>query len=91
MRMMVSLVHLTYYRTREELDGIVLVKYDETGKEESCVFRVSDSAFLLTGGGEPLPDWTNKEKQQMEERIGQLLARFKKDTFGYPSKITFVV
>jgi len=89
--MLVTVGELTYYSKREELTGLVGIKHDGSGKRESCMFTASESKIDFQSGGIGMPDWTWAEMKAVEQRIGQLLRKFKTQAFAYPDSITFVV
>lgn len=88
--MLVTLTVSGYSRKTEEMLGTVRCRH-ESGKVEECLFSTRGEEIKFSAGGIGLPDWSLHQKNEIERRLGLLIQRFKKETFGYPDSNTFVV
>ena len=88
--MLVTLQVSGYSRKTEEMLGQVIIRHD-SGKVEECLFETRGEDIKFSAGGIGLPDWTNLQKMEIERRLGLLIKRFQRETFGYPDSNTFVV
>ena len=89
--MLVTVSVSAYTRKREELIGSIIIKHDDSGKVEECLYKADKSFINFDPAGVSLPDWTNFERDEIQRRIGLLFKTYQKNQFSYPESITFVV
>ena len=87
----VTASNLAYYKKREEMVGILTVRY---AKEEhmNCTFTVIKGLVKFNGAGEPMPIFTNNQEKEVIRRLIEQFNDFEtRNYFHSPGSMMFMV
>jgi hypothetical protein len=89
--LIVTASNLAYYKKREEMLGILTVRYDED-THMHCTFIVNKGVVNFHGAGQPLPKLTDDQRIEVIKRLNQQFTDFEtRNYFHSPGSIMFIV